>query len=72
MRPTYRTPYLTLRWIEMSDAPRVTALARCGFRYTGRASRPCLARGHDMPSIKMVLTREDRSARRVPQETRPA
>lgn len=47
-------------------------LARCGFRYTGRSLRPCLARGHDMPSIEMALTRADWSARQQPGEIRPA
>ncbi len=34
-------------------------LAKCGFRYSGRSMRPCLARGHEMPSIDVLLTRGD-------------
>ncbi len=33
-------------------------LQKCGFRYTGTSMRPCLARGEDMASVDLAMTRD--------------
>lgn len=33
-------------------------LTKCGFEYSGTSRRPCLARGEDMPSVDLVMTRD--------------
>ena len=33
-------------------------LIKCGFEYSGTSRRPCLARGEDMPSVDLVMTRD--------------
>ncbi len=32
-------------------------LKKCGFEYSGKSKRPCLARGEDMPSIDLTMPR---------------
>jgi len=35
-----------------------SVLKKCGFEYSGSSKRHCLARGEDMPSVDLVMTRD--------------
>lgn len=41
----------------LDNPASVNVLAKLGFRFTGQAMRPCLARGHEVPSALMTFER---------------
>ncbi|CDO59441.1 50S ribosomal protein acetyltransferase [Candidatus Phaeomarinobacter ectocarpi] len=40
------------------NAASGSVLTKCGFEYSGKSKRHCLARGEDMPSLDLVMTRD--------------
>ncbi|GAB5502306.1 GNAT family N-acetyltransferase [Pyruvatibacter sp.] len=49
--------HLTSGYFE-ENAASGGVLTKCGFEYSGKSNRHCLARGEDMPSLDLVMTRD--------------